>query len=105
MGRGGDRRETEGLATGKPPRGLHGPGCRLRAAKVGRTDVGNGSRRRHEERGAETRDEGWQVVGVGDVHVYDAPLQERRCGAGDTYRCYGDEQLLMGGGRYEEEGI
>ena len=84
VGRGGDRRETEGLMTIEPPRGLQGPWCRLRATKGGRTDVGNGSRRRHEERGSETSGEGWQVVGVGDVHVYDAPLQERRCGEGDT---------------------
>ena len=47
--------ETEGLATGEPPRGRQGPGRRLRMSKRGGYIVaGNGDRFRDAARGAGT---------------------------------------------------
>ena len=48
---------------------------------------GKDTRRRHAARGAETSGGRWQVTGVGDIHVDDAPHQERRWGAGVKERC------------------
>ena len=47
-------RDAEGPATGEPPRGRQGPGCRPRAAKGGSTRHRNGIRCRHEARGTGT---------------------------------------------------
>ena len=81
----------------RTPRGQQGPGCTAKAAKWGRTDTGNGDRRRHAARGAETSGGGWRVAGVGNVQVEGVPRWERRWGAGVTERCYDEKRILMGG--------
>ena len=58
-GRGRDTRKNEPPTMGETLRGQQGPGCGLRVAKGGRTDAGNGGRRRHAEKGAETSGGGW----------------------------------------------
>ena len=70
--------------TGEPPRGEQILGCRPRAAKGGQTDAGNGGRRRHTARVAETSGGCWRVEGVGDVEVHGDTRGERRWGAGAT---------------------
>ena len=66
----------------RTPRCQQGPEYRPRAAKEGLTDAGNGGRRSHAARGAETRVGGWRVTGVGDGQVGKAPRQERSWGVG-----------------------
>ena len=56
------------------------------AEKGGQPDAGNGGRRRHTERGAETSGGGWWVADVGKSQVDDVPCQDRRLGAGVTER-------------------
>ena len=59
-------------------------------------------RRQMQARGAATSGRGRQGTGEDDVQVDGVPGRERRRVAGVTERCYGDKQLLMGGGSMEE---
>ena len=77
-------REAEGPATGKPPRGQHGPGCRPRAEKWGVNLHGKASRHRHVTQGAGTSGGGWRAAGAGNVQVGGALHRERRWGAGEN---------------------
>ena len=70
------------LTKGEPYRGKQGHVCRPRLAKGGLTDAGNGGRSRHVAQGADTSGGGWQVAGMGDGQVDNAPLWERRWKAG-----------------------
>ena len=71
-GRGGNTRETEESA--HPPRYQQGHGFRPRAAKGGRTCVGQGGGNRHAARGAETSSGGWWVLEVDKVQANNVPL-------------------------------
>ena len=44
--------------------------------------AGNGGRRRHMARDAETSVRGWQVAGVGEFQVENVPHPKRRWGSG-----------------------
>ena len=57
---------------------------------------GNGSRSRHTARGAEISGGSWRLVGVGDVQVDGATIQERRWGGGAIERFCNNQRLLVG---------
>ena len=103
-GRGGYRRETEGLATCDPHRGQHEYGWRPRAVKGRLMDAVNGGRVRQAAQGADSSGGGQREEGVVNVQVYGTPHQDRTWVAGETERCYNNKRLLMGG-ELEEEGI
>ena len=85
-----DNRGTEGPAVVEPP----GADMDVGAGR-GRQRGANGRRirRKTQAHGAGSRVSGggWQVAGVGDIHVDGVPCRERRWGAGVTERCGDDD--------------
>ena len=67
-------RDAELPTTVKNPRVRQVPGFRPRAAKGGRTCVGQGGGNRHAARGAETSSGGWWVLEVDKVQANNVPL-------------------------------
>ena len=58
-----------GIHNRQTPQGMTGTWEQSEGDKGGLTDMGNGGRRKHEAKGAESSGGGWRVAGVDDVQV------------------------------------